>query len=133
MPILSEPRCPICGATVSLLPLWRAAAKDEDGLLEKKTGITCPFCSQKLRVLQGRGNAALMAVMGLMLVVIIAAERPYNLFPPNVSFGLILLLIFVMAFVVRRIAPFLATLRVAKEGEDLDYPLDAKIAGRPRR
>jgi hypothetical protein len=98
----------------------------DSGVLERQTGITCPFCSQKLRVLD-RGSAVCFALLGLLMAVAIAAARPYNL-PHDVVMALAVPLVVVL-LVLPYLMPFLATLRVAEQGEKLDYPLDAKSAG----
>jgi len=64
------PRCPKCVDDVSLEELWRVSPTNRSNFLISKTGIKCPHCGARLRILQQRASwgVHLLLVFALILV-----------------------------------------------------------------
>lgn len=128
MPLLAPPRCPQCSGDVPLEGLWRVARTNRSNFLVHDTGIRCPHCGVRLRILQGRASWGTFLVF--LTALFIAGEVTDRLvragvLPKGAFLGLFVLLV-IISWPVTRSAPRLVTLRVAYDGEALEYPLDTE-------
>jgi len=134
MPLLSPPRCPQCSGEVPLEGLWRVAPTNRSNFLMHDTGIQCPHCGARLRILQGRASwgTFLLLVTALFLVGGMAEHLVKAGVLPRGSFLGAFVLLVMLSWPLTRSAPRLVTLRVAYDGEILEYPLDTEATSNNR-
>jgi uncharacterized protein (DUF983 family) len=140
MSLLDYPRCPQCQGEVPIQRLYKEAPTLRGGLLIGDgsefggvftigtTGIVCPTCGAKLRVLQtGVAMAAMSTLMiGMPILVGPFALLMAELAKTHDSGWLVLLLLPPAALVVilfNRLPPRFARLRLLGEGERAAFPL----------
>jgi hypothetical protein len=73
--------CPQCFQTVPLEIVWSLAPRNRFGFLRYSTGVVCPSCGAKLRIVQ-RQSVVFLAV--LWIIALIAAEAAGRL---DIPFG----------------------------------------------
>jgi hypothetical protein len=146
MPLIHEPRCPICGSELPLRALWKFARLEDtyvlpglsflnrSGLLRGKIGIACPGCRNKFKIVQTRIRIFRFLAWGLALA---CAEwlgewsRQAHLgLDRNVLYGGIIFVVFVLMSSQTVLTPYLAQVRLAGDEEDqLSYPLKSAYEG----
>jgi hypothetical protein len=126
MSLLSPPRCPQCSGDVPLEALWRVAPTNRQNYLAGDFGIQCPQCGARLRILQGRASwgTFLLLVAAMFLACGVAEHLEKVGVLPKGSFLGAAVLVVILSWPVTRSAPRLVTLRLAYDGEILEYPLD---------
>lgn len=82
--------CPLCSQPVPLEAVWDAAGKDRNGLLERPTGVVCPSCGARLRVVQRFGSFAFVSLLLASLAALILVP---SLFQPQLESTLPLFLL----------------------------------------
>ena len=93
------------------------------------TGIRCPHCGTRLRILQGRASWGVFFLF--LSALFLAGEVADHLanagaLPKNGAFLGAFVVLVILSLPVTRAAPRLVTLRVAYDGESLEYPLDTE-------
>jgi hypothetical protein len=123
MPFDHSPCCPMCNTPISLRLVWNIAPLNRFGLLEQSTGVVCPTCSTKLRIVQGHSGLMIAALWSLFLVGAALAGQSA---PPTRS--LVLLFVFSLfiatAVFSGRIARRFARLRPREGTDTVDFPIE---------
>jgi hypothetical protein len=122
MAIFSEPICPHCGQPLPMRELWEFAGYDRLGLLREKSGIVCPQCGTKLRVIQSGVCLSFIlpaVAIGTLLGLSSRALRASGV-DPKVAIVILLVPLLMFWF---RYGPCFARVRPVKSTETLVYPL----------
>ena|SRR5579863_8022869 len=122
MPLLSEPPCPKCGRPLPTRELWELAGYDRLGLLHDKSGIVCPQCGIRLKVIQlGVILSLLLPCLGVGALVALFghALKAHGMDPKVV--GTLMGIPTFMFWI--RYGPCFARVREIKPDEQLVYPL----------
>lgn len=94
-------------------------------VLQETCGVVCSSCQAKLRVTQTGVTVGFVMVFAVFFGLIFAAARFRSDVPVDKAFTIVFfLLIFLMLYIHRRIAPRLARLRPMKPGESVLFPLE---------
>jgi hypothetical protein len=121
MPLLEYPKCPHCQNTVHLSELWDIASTSKSGLLIGRTGIVCPRCQTKLRIIQWQSFLGIIASYACFVMYL-------DLTGGLGDFSLLFMLLGVVPLVVLPswFIPRLALLRELKQGEIVRFPLEVE-------
>jgi len=69
--------CPACRRSVSLRLAWELTPKNRYGFLSYSTGIVCPSCGARLRIVERHAKAVAVAI-GLSGLAICAVAAPWS-------------------------------------------------------
>jgi hypothetical protein len=118
---MRPPRCPLCDGEVPVNRVYGWLNVNRLGLLSGPTGVVCPGCGAKLRVLQTRAIVAI-PVVWISAIYLALIGRNYNLGDAarNVSAILVGCACVALPFY---LAPRLARLRVLGVDEKAEFPL----------
>ena len=113
----------MCNTPISLRLVWDITPLNRFGLLAQSTGVVCPICSIKLRIIQGRSGLVIAALWSLFLVGAALAGKST---PPTRSLVLLFVLAILIATAVfaARIARHFARLRPREETDTVDFPIE---------
>jgi len=128
MSLLVGPTCPQCGAPAPVVRVWWKADTARGLFLRRVTGVVCLGCHKRLVILQARVvvSGIVIFVFGIALSVYLIIHAQQMLSPKlsdsevAVAFGILGTLVAVAHF---RLSPRFAQLRLATNGETVDYPL----------
>jgi hypothetical protein len=118
-----EVRCPSCARPVSLRLAWEMTPKDRSGFLAYATGVVCPHCNARLRIVQRL--ASLVAVgFGVTAVLLAALVGPRNGAMLN-SVGLAAAAVAIgLAFLPGIYAQRLLSLKIRTGTDVVDFPVE---------
>ena len=131
MPLISFPRCPNCGAAVSLRKLWEVAPTSRYNILIGQYGVTCPSCFVKLCVLQGGTKVAALLLLFMPAALFVYWLREFS--PSDTLVGLAAILgLSVVIPAMAVVPPRYARLRQMRSEEQLSFPLDSQASSAER-
>ena len=114
--------CPRCFQPVPLEMAWSLTPKNRFGFLAYSTGVVCPSCGAKLRIVQRYSAAVLASLWILTMVAVSAAGRI------GVQSGVILVFAaLVLAFLLfgsARLQQLLAVLKIREGIDTVDFPVE---------
>jgi hypothetical protein len=114
--------CPRCFQPVPLEMVWSLARKNRFGVLAYSTGVVCPSCGARLRIVQ-RFSAAVLALLYILAAVAVGAAGRFGV-PSAVALVPALL---VLAFVKFGSGPLqrrLAVLKIREGNDTVDFPVE---------
>jgi hypothetical protein len=127
MPVLAQPRCPQCLGEVPLKGLWWAARTNHFGFLIGKVGVRCSSCGAKLRVLENRVIASVIAAYLVLIASAIALGHAQlhdsHRHSGDETLPYVLIAVTALCLWQFYFARRLARLRFAQPGEALVFPL----------
>jgi DNA-directed RNA polymerase subunit RPC12/RpoP len=135
MSLLTQCRCPRCSGHLPIAKVWWAGWPG-GGLwpLFRTTGVVCPTCGLRLVILASAMVCANVVISALsvglgvwVLISLLDALRPQQVSVP-LLIGLLSIFAAVVVYVHYRISPLFANVRVARDDEDVYYPLGEPAA-----
>jgi hypothetical protein len=128
MKLLPNPKCPLCGAALPIVEVWRRASTGRGMQLRAHTGIWCPACGGRLAVLQGR--AVLVGTIGLIFgaacgatLLIQIEERTWHKLSAVEELALLAPILVLFLWWHSRAVPRFCRFRIAPNSEVLNFPI----------
>jgi hypothetical protein len=128
MKLLPNPKCPLCGAALPIVEVWRRASTGRGMRLRAHTGIWCPDCGGRLAILQGW--AVLVGAISLMFgvacevtLLIQIEERTWHKLSTVEVLALIAPILVLLLWWQIRVVPRFCRVRIAPNSEALNFPM----------
>ena len=115
--------CPSCASPVSLRLAWDMTPKNRFGFLEHSTGVACPSCKVRLRIVER--NAVLVAIaLALSGFAVAAIAGPYRATTAGAVLLAIVVLLLGLAMFPGAYASRFLTLKVRGGNDLVDFPVE---------
>ena len=114
--------CPRCFQPVPLEMVWSLTPKNRFGFLAYSTGVACPSCGARLRIVQ-RYSAAVIASFWILTMVAVGAAGRIGV-PSDVALVLAALILAFLLFGSARLQQRLAVLKIREGIDTVDFPVE---------
>ena len=118
-----SPNCPMCDTPVSLRLVWEITPLNRFGLLAQSTGVVCPTCATKLRIVQGRSGLA-VALLFVFALASAALAGHLTSTPKSIVTVIGCALLIIAVFSSGKIARRFARLRKREGTDTVDFPIE---------
>src|SRR5262245_24845030 len=123
MALMRHPRCPVCRNRVSLDSIWEMTPVNHMGLLQYSSGIVCPGCGTKLRIVQ-RYSAIAVSCLWIGVGLLASVSSKYLTANRALFWPAVLLLTVTGIYLTIAVARQFVTLKVRTGTDTVDFPLE---------